>query len=142
LAHLTGEASYRDRAARTLERYGAGLGRIARVMPLMLTNVVTWLTPASQVVIVGLPDDDGRAALEQAAASAYAPANVYITIDAGDPNVALARELPWVAAMSPVHGRAAAYVCRDFTCQAPTTSAAELAKALTETSTPSRIILP
>jgi hypothetical protein len=142
LAHLTGDSSYRDRAARTLERYGAGLGRIARVMPMMLGNVVTWLTPAAQVVVVGRGDDSGARALEHAAASVYAPANVYITVDADVPNAALASELPWVAAMTPVNGRAAAYVCRDFTCQAPVTDAAALVGALSDAAVPSRIILP
>jgi hypothetical protein len=38
--------------------------------------------------------------------------------------------LPFVAAMQPVDGRPAAYVCRDFTCQAPVTDRAALEKAL------------
>jgi uncharacterized protein YyaL (SSP411 family) len=142
LAHLTGESSYRDRAARTLERYGSGLGRIARVMPMMLTNVVTWLTPAAQVVIAGRASGEDTATLESAAASVYAPANVYITVDPDVPNASLSRELPWVAAMKLVGGRAAAYVCRDFTCLEPVTATEPLIRALTDASAPSRIILP
>jgi len=42
----------------------------------------------------------------------------------------LARLLPWIASMRAVDGRAAAYVCRGFTCQSPTSSAEELTAQL------------
>ena len=38
----------------------------------------------------------------------------------------LAAALPFVAAMKPAGGRAAAYVCRDFSCRAPVTDVNEL----------------
>src|SRR5438132_13040998 len=42
LGHVVGDAALIDRAKRTLERYGPGLGRVARVMPLMLGNLAAW----------------------------------------------------------------------------------------------------
>ena len=41
-------------------------------------------------------------------------------------NDALSRLLPWIGAMGMRDGRPTAYVCREFTCQAPTTDAAVL----------------
>jgi hypothetical protein len=38
--------------------------------------------------------------------------------------------LPWTMAMTPINGRAAAYVCADFTCQLPATTPAELQRLL------------
>ena len=52
-------------------------------------------------------------------------------------SAALAGSLPFVAAMKPVDGTTAAYVCRDFTCRQPVTTVdalkqeLELATALT-----------
>ena len=42
----------------------------------------------------------------------------------------LARLLPWIASMQAVDGRATAYVCRDFACQTPATSAKQLEEQL------------
>lgn len=139
LSHVTGDASLRDRAAMTLERYGAGLGRIARVMPMMLANVVFWLSPSAQVVIVGDADDEDRRALERAVAKAYAPTMVQMPVSAVGAE-ALGAILPWVGAMKPVGGRAAAYVCQDFTCRAPVADPAELAGLVADSSAPRRII--
>jgi len=41
--------------------------------------------------------------------------------------------LPWIAGMKMVDGRATAYLCRDFTCESPTTEAGELARLLDRT---------
>jgi uncharacterized protein YyaL (SSP411 family) len=42
----------------------------------------------------------------------------------------LVDHLPFIASMSAVGGAATAYVCRDFMCQAPATTAAGLLEAL------------
>jgi hypothetical protein len=42
----------------------------------------------------------------------------------------LAARMPLVAAMEPLDGRAAAYVCRDFACRQPVASVEELEEQL------------
>jgi len=44
----------------------------------------------------------------------------------------LQQKVPAMAAMKPVNGRATAYLCENFTCQAPVTVAADLRKLLNE----------
>jgi len=39
--------------------------------------------------------------------------------------------LPLVASMKPIDGAPAAYVCRNFSCRPPVTSAADLERELT-----------
>jgi uncharacterized protein YyaL (SSP411 family) len=140
LSHLVGDASVRERAGRTLERYGAGLGRIARVMPMMLANIVFWLSPAAQVVIVGARDEEGTRALERAVAAIYVPTMTQLPVEPGPAQQAIGDVLPWLAAMRPVDGRAAAYVCREFTCQAPVTDPSALAALLAAATAPRRIL--
>jgi len=105
----------------------------------MVSNVAAWHARASQIVIVGEPGDE-RTALERTVAKRYLPFSVQLTMS---PAAAVASRLPWLAAMKPVAGKPAAYVCTDFTCQAPVTSAAELERLLDDsaTATAPRIIL-
>jgi uncharacterized protein YyaL (SSP411 family) len=138
LAQLTGDAAYLARAERTLERYGAGLASVVRVMPMMMANVALWHGRRAEVVLVGEPGSPDLLDLERAVAGRYAPWAVTITLA---PNAAVSARTPWLRAMTTRNGRAAAYVCRDFACQAPTTDPAELAAQLAEATAPRRIIL-
>ena len=140
LGHLTGDETLTTRAARTLERYGPQIGRAVRVMPLMVSNLVAWHTPPAQVVLVGTPGADDLRALERVLARHYLPSAVTIVRPADDEDPALRTRLPWLAAMQTVDGRAAAYVCRDFTCQAPLTDPAALDAALDDLAAPRRIL--
>ncbi len=42
----------------------------------------------------------------------------------------IAKEAAWVAAMTPIEGRATAYVCEEYACQAPVTTVEELRRVL------------
>ena len=138
LGHLNG--AYRDRAKRALERYGPGLGRVVRVMPLMAANLVLWHQPPAQVVLVGQPASAARVELEEAAASRYVPWMVQIPVTPGEAQRALGERLPWLASMSSGPGEAAAYLCRDFVCRAPVHSAEALLTELADVATPRRIV--
>ncbi|HXG54059.1 MAG TPA: thioredoxin domain-containing protein [Vicinamibacterales bacterium] len=114
LAHLTGDSTYRDKAERTLARYGARVGAAARVVPMMLCALSTWHAPTMQIVVVG-----GRTEpLESEIASHYLPFAVHVPVDPDGNQEALRHLLPFVDGMK-AHGGAAAYVCRDFACRQP-----------------------
>ncbi len=134
LSHLTGDATYAGRAQRSLERYGTEMGRVARVMPFMLSNVALWHSRASQIVIVG-PAGAEREALEAVVARYYLPFAVQVVVEPGVAQAALAARFPWLGAMTMNEGRATAYVCQDFTCQSPVTDLAALARLVEEAAT-------
>jgi uncharacterized protein YyaL (SSP411 family) len=120
LTHLTGDEQARAKAEQTLGRYGEKAGRAARVIPMMLAALSAWHAGAIQIVLVG--EGDRRRALASVVAGRYLPFAIEIPMSpASQP--ALGAALPFVAAMKTVDGQAAAYVCRDFTCRAPVTTA-------------------
>jgi uncharacterized protein len=82
-----------------------------------------------QVFIVGPPDRDDTRNLRAALGGRYLPFAVCIPVDP-ERRASLARLLPIGEAMTPREGRATAYVCRNFTCQAPTTEADEMLSQL------------
>ena len=142
LGNLTGEAAYVDRARQSLERYGTQIGRVVRVMPFMVTNVVYWHARKLQVVFVGPRHSVGTLALERVAAQRYLPFAVTVPVEPGAASQTLSTRLPWVGAMTEREGRPSAYVCDDFACQAPVTDAAALEQQLTDVSgsAPRRIV--
>jgi uncharacterized protein YyaL (SSP411 family) len=96
---------------------------------MMLAALSTYHAGMPQVVIAGDPDADDTRALMRAAHRQYAPSAVVVPV-APRHQPAIAALLPWVGSLAPRDRRATAYVCRDFACQAPTTSPAELASQL------------
>jgi uncharacterized protein YyaL (SSP411 family) len=138
LSQLTGDSSCMDRAQRTLERYGQGLAAVVRTMPLMAANLALWHARRSEVVLVGQSGAPDLGALERAVEERYLPWNVTVTRSPDADPVARA---PWLSSMTLRDGRATAYVCHEFTCQAPATDEATLATQLEEAASPRRIAL-
>jgi uncharacterized protein YyaL (SSP411 family) len=129
LAHLTGESAYHDRAREVLAAYGARLSAAGRAMPMMACALEHSLTPQEQIVVVGHEESTEAAELWQAAQRPYRPFATMVWLVPGPRQDRAARSMPWVAGMVPGSGQAAAYVCRDFVCAAPTTRVEDLALA-------------
>jgi uncharacterized protein YyaL (SSP411 family) len=126
LSHLIEDARWMERIERTLGRFAERLEQAGRAVPMMAAALSTHLAGARQIVIVG---DEGAGDLERVVASRYQPFAISLTLSPAQ-QAALASILPFVAAMKPINGRAAAYVCRDFACLEPANSPAVLEKQL------------
>ena len=122
LAHLTGDDAMRRRAEAALGAFRPHLGR---AVPLMLTALSTYHAGVPQLVVVGDPAAEDTQALFAEMRRVYLPTAVVVPVTPAYRDD-LARLMPWTAPMAMREGRATAYVCRDFTCRQPTTSAAEL----------------
>jgi uncharacterized protein YyaL (SSP411 family) len=94
---------------------------------MMASALATHLAGIRQVVIVSGDRADGD--LAAVVARSYLPFTLTLNLSS-DQQAALARALPFVAAMRPVGGLQAAYVCHNFTCRAPVTTEADLKREL------------
>ncbi len=139
LGHLIGDPRLVDRARRTLERYGPQIGRAVRVMPFMVANIVLWHGGGTQIVLAG-PTRESLEPLERVAARRALPWAVLIPRHDDAAAARLAARMPWIAAMTP-RGAATAYVCSDFTCQAPETDPDAFDRQLAAVAEPRRIKL-
>jgi uncharacterized protein YyaL (SSP411 family) len=127
LAHLTGESGYEKRASEVFAGFAARLESQGRGLPMMATALSTSRAVSEQIVVVGVPASPDTIALWQAAQRRYRPFATMVLVEPGERQQRLARLMPWIGAMSLRDGRPAAYVCRNFTCDAPVTRAEELA---------------
>ena len=128
LARLTGRTELEERAA-ALSRWS---GRQVRSRPPSFTALLAGLQfalgPTQEVVIAGPPEAEDTSALVDAVRSVYTPFAVVLQ---RPPGAAQVTELaPFTEAQTPVDGGAAAYVCHDFRCEAPTTDPAQLREQL------------
>jgi hypothetical protein len=126
LSHLIEDSTWSNRIEETLRLFGPRLVQAGRAVPMMAAALSTYAAGIRQVVIVG---DVGAGVLEHAVMGRYDPFVVTFSLSDARRD-ALARLVPFVAAMQPVGGRAAAYVCRDFSCRQPVVGAQELQKEL------------
>ncbi len=127
MAYLTGDAAQRARAERTLGRYGPRVGAAGRTVPMLLCALSAWHAGLAQIVLAGSPA--ASLPLRREVAARYLPFSIVVPAVPGPAQDRLGTLLPFTAAMTPGDG-AAAYVCRDFTCRQPVTTAEELRREL------------
>jgi uncharacterized protein len=134
LAHLIPEegAGGLQPAAQSEMTIGNFSGRAAqsgRTVPMMLAALSTYHTGIPQIVIVGDRAAPDTQALLDTVRRRYVPSALLIVVEPKY-REGLERLLPWVASMTERGGNATAYVCRNFACNAPTTSPEALRRQL------------
>lgn len=123
-AALTGSGLHRDAAERALGIVTALAGRAPRFIGWGLAVAEAALDGPREVAVVGPQDDPATVALHRAALLGTAPGAVVALGAPGADEVPLLQDRPLV------DGQPAAYVCRHFTCERPTTDPEELTERL------------
>jgi uncharacterized protein YyaL (SSP411 family) len=133
LSHLFDDPVLVDRLERTFSAFGTRASQLGRAVPMMLAALSTYHAGVVQVLITGdVMSPDGRA-LADVVRQRYAPSAIVIPAVPRHRDV-LTRLLPWTAAMGPRDGQPTVYVCRNFACEAPTTSPGQVQVLLNEIS--------
>jgi uncharacterized protein YyaL (SSP411 family) len=134
LSHLVEDAKWADRIDRALRLFATRLEQMGRGVPMMGAALSMRVAGVQQIVLAeapapspaSRPPDD---ALDRAIATRYLPFAIQLRVTP-DERKALAGSLPFIAAMEPQDGTAAAYICRDFTCRQPVTTVEALEEEL------------
>ncbi len=119
-AALTGVTDYRLIGERALGVVTALSGRSPRACGWGLAAATAVVDGPIEIAIVGAAGDPGMTELRATAIRATAPGAVIAFGEEGS-------TVPLLRDRTTVDGRAAAYVCRGFTCDLPTTRPEELA---------------
>ena len=125
LAALLGDEAaqvdYRRRGVATVTALRAQWSRVPQGLPQLLCALELAFLPPRHVVLAGDPAAEDFRALAAVVHEKFGPRRTLVRADAA---------LAWTASMGPLAGRAAAYVCEDFTCQLPVVEPAELRRVL------------
>jgi len=130
LAQIRDAREWRERAEKTINAFSPVLGRMPTAMPQMLVALDYLLGKPRQIVIAGEKDANDTKALLQEVRGHYLPDTVLLLADEDEGQKYLGEKLEAIRAMKKVDGKAAAYVCENFMCQAPVTIAGSLGKVL------------
>ncbi len=125
LTALTGEARYREHAARTLLPLTPLMLRAPASFGRYLCALDDLIGPFFEVALVGAADDPRLLALRTEATDHYQPR---MALAWGEPSAASVPSVavPLLEARGLVDGAPAAYVCQSFVCQRPVTAPAAL----------------
>ncbi len=119
LAEITGHAEMRERATKTVQAFGTVLERAPAALPQMLQSLGGLQAPWRQIVIAGdLSAPDTRALLAVVRRT-HLPNTILLHAGSASDGKKIGERLDAASHMPPVDGRATAYVCKDFSCQAP-----------------------
>jgi len=131
---LTGSARHREAAGAALGVLPGIAARYPRAAGMGLAVAEAWLAGPPEIAIVGSLQDERTHALHETALHAAPPGAVLALGDGTGPadSGAAGSEagVPLLAGLGLVNGAPAAYVCRQFTCQAPVITPEQLREAL------------
>jgi uncharacterized protein YyaL (SSP411 family) len=130
LERLTGNASFGKRAARLFRSLAPELRRNPLAHTHLLSGLGFALTEAEEIVITGDPDRDDTKRMLAMVQTAYLPHSTVLFVPAQEKNPLIHELAPFTRNMRPMDNKATAYICRNHTCQKPSTELQKLEQIL------------
>lgn len=128
LSRMLGKLTYEERAQQIIMAFSGDLKSYPTSSCMLLCAAIFMVQPSYEIVIVGQRDDAETRAMFEALNERYLPNTVVLFKQEDDE--ALGKLAPFTLAQRATDGKTTAYVCRNFACKAPVTSAEELLKVL------------
>jgi uncharacterized protein YyaL (SSP411 family) len=131
LAKLLDNQEYYSRAEHILKANYLYMEKAPQGYLTLLMNVDSWIYPTKEIAIVGRKDSADTEQLLKAVHGLYIPNRVITLSDPGRADEEeLIKNIPLLTGRTLIDGKAAAYVCENFTCHLPVTSPEELIEQL------------
>ncbi|HEU0174174.1 MAG TPA: thioredoxin domain-containing protein [Blastocatellia bacterium] len=128
LSLLTGEDRYRRMAETILRLMKPAMTSAPSAFGRLLSALDLFLASPYEVAIIGSPDDEETRAMVNIVFKRYLPNKVVAFAPEADSKAS--RTIKLLEGRGRINGKATAYVCRNFYCEAPQTRADGLAEAL------------
>ncbi|HUU44876.1 MAG TPA: thioredoxin domain-containing protein, partial [Acidobacteriota bacterium] len=123
LGRMTGNTALEERAQALLRSFAARF-RESPVFHMQAWWAIDLAVGPSQEIVIAADTRDGTVDLVQAVRERYLPRKVLLAVTGDDGQVV--QLAPFAQQMGPVDGKAAAYLCRNYQCDLPVTSAVAL----------------
>ena len=130
IARMTGDTAREDRVAIAAHAAGETIRRRPSSFTTLLMALDFHRRDSWQVVVAGRREAADTQRLLKALRGPFIPEKVVLLRPAGDGRPEIADIAPYTAAQDARRGKATAYICRDFACAVPTSSAEEMLRQL------------
>jgi uncharacterized protein YyaL (SSP411 family) len=130
LARLTGREEWRARAEKIFDAFSRQFEQAPETLPQMAVALDFALSKPREIIIAGdrkSPDTQG---LLRQVGSRFIPNKILLAVDGAEERRELAQWLPFIENVTPLNGKATAYVCQNYVCNLPTSDPEELARLL------------
>lgn len=130
LASMLDKPAWHEQAAKIFTLFGSTMANSGSAVPVMVAAFDFLHRGRQQIVLAGDSGSPGFHKLAGVVHRRLLPRAVILHADGGAAQHWLGTKNEALAAMKPLDGKPAAYVCQNYVCQAPVTDAAELEKLL------------
>jgi uncharacterized protein YyaL (SSP411 family) len=130
LAILLNRPELRDKADANFKLFARQANERPGSMERLLAAADFRLHAPREIALVGKPDDARMREMFKTIYGTYVPNKVVALLDPSADADATGKRIPLLANKSMINGAPTAYVCQNYTCQAPTTDPAKLADQL------------
>ncbi len=130
LGRLTGNTDWIDRTEKIFSAFSGRINQQPLALPRMLCAMQQAAELPEQVIIAGKRAAEDTEAMLRVVYRNFHPGRLVLLADGGDNQQFLASIQPAIAHIGLLDNKATAYLCRDFKCRLPVTSADELANLL------------
>jgi hypothetical protein len=129
LRDLTGNMDYGEAADRIMTAFSALISKSPSTHTHLMMALGLSLNPGVQIVVVGNPDSADTKRMLAALETHFLPEKAVIFKPAGEDS-RICRISPRVASMVAMNDSPTAYICKEFTCERPTSDVGEMLKRL------------
>ncbi len=130
LSRMTGNSSYEEIASRINSLFSGNVGRSPSAFTLLLTALDFGVGPSYEVVIVGNENSAETREMILALFGSFLPNKVVILRPVDDSMSEITHIAPFVQHQTTIDGRTTVYVCRNYTCNLPTTDIQQMLEQL------------
>ena len=130
LAQIRNEGAWRERADKAIAAFTPQISHFPSAMPQMLVALDCSLNTPRQIVIAGKRGARDTRAILAEVYRHFLPNTIVLLADGGEGQKFLEENLEALTDMAPLKGKATAYVCENFACQAPVNTADALRELL------------
>ncbi|OPZ75118.1 MAG: hypothetical protein BWY80_00288 [Firmicutes bacterium ADurb.Bin456] len=130
LARLTGNETLQDEAERQVRAFAGDVAEYPQAYSFFMMGLDFFLGPAREIVIAGKAGDALAKRMLKAAQRRFMPETVVIFNPADSTGTDLLKMAPGLGEKRSLDGKATAYICQNYACQAPVTGYQDFIAAL------------